>query len=148
MSGKKNAIVIDTSSLIEILENTKMGKNFFEIIFEKSDIERYLLSPLVETELKYIFCRKYNFNEANNKINEFLKNFIIWKEELLRNEAAKLKCKYYISLADCYSIALGKMEDIPVYIKKEREIEKIIKKLSIEVKINYIDDLVSEEDDN
>jgi hypothetical protein len=40
------------------------------------------------------------------------------------------------------------MEDIPVYIKKEKEIEKIIKKLSIEVKINYIDDLVSEEDDN
>jgi hypothetical protein len=146
--GKKNAIVIDTSSLIEILENTKMGKIFFEIIFEKSHIKKYLLSPLVETELKYVFCRKYDFNEANNKINEFLKNFIIWKEELLRNEAAKLKCKYSISLANCYSIALAKMEDIPVYIKKEKEIEKIIKKLSIEVKINYIDDLVSEEDDN
>jgi len=141
LKKKENMIVIDTGSLIEILENTKIGEKFHEIILKDPELEQFLVSPFVATELKYILCRKFGFNEANQKINNFLKNFVIWKEEILRDRAARFKCQYLISLADCYSLALAKIQNAPLYMKKETEIENIIQKLVLEVHINFIDDL-------
>ena len=141
MKKKENTVVIDTGALIETLENTKIGKGFYEIILKDPNIDQFLVSPLVATELKYILCRKFGFNKANQIINDFLKNFVIWKEENLRDNAAQFKCQYPISLADCYSLALAKIENIPIYMKKEAEIENIIQKLLLEVQIHFIDNL-------
>ena len=93
------------------------------------------------TELKYLLCRKFDFKKANQLVNDFTSNFIIRDERTIRDTAAQFKCKFPIALSDCYSLALAKMENAQIYMKKEREIEDIIKALLLEVQIKFIDDL-------
>jgi len=95
----------------------------------------------VDTELKYILCRQKGYENAIKIVSEFLKGFTIYSEEKLRDEAARLKCNFAISLADCYSLATAKLLDIPVYMKKEDEIEKVFSELSTLVKIIFIDNI-------
>jgi hypothetical protein len=100
----------------------------------------FFLSPLVATELKYITCRKFGFERAKEIVDSFLKNFIIPPERELRNEASKLKCRLPVSLADCYSLAISKLNSIPIYFKKKREITDNIQ-LFAKFEIRFIDDL-------
>ncbi len=95
----------------------------------------------MDTELKYILCRRKGYEEAIKIVSELLKDFTIYSEEDLRDEAAHLKCDFAISLADCYCLATAKLLDIPIYMKKEVEIEKVFNKLSPIIKIKFIDDL-------
>ena len=143
MNEKKNSdsIAVDTSVLVEYLENTDLGKRLFKEVFSNPEIQKFFIAPIVDTELKYIFCRRKGYEEAIKTVSEVLKDFIIYSEDLLRNEAAYLKCNYAISLADCYGLATARILDIPFYMKKEGEIEKVLDKLSSIIKIKFIDDL-------
>lgn len=133
--------MIDTGVLIEYLEGTKLGLKFKENIVNDPNFTQFFISPLFETELKYILCRKYGFRKAERKVDRFLKDFNIIFESILRNEAIKLKCKYPISLADCYSLSIAKLNSIPIYFKQEKEItenEELLEKFQI----RFIDDLL------
>lgn len=147
MNEKKNmligdtSIVVDTSVLMEILDETQLGENFFQKVLSITHIQEFYISPLVDTELKYILCRQKGYEDAIKITSEFLKDFTIYSEEKLRDEAAHLKCNFAISLADCYSLATAKLLDIPVYMKKEDEIEKVFSELSNLVNIKFIDNL-------
>lgn len=59
-----SAIVIDTGALIELLEDSKLGKILSEKVLQNPEIERYYISFLTDTELKYIFCRRNGYEEA------------------------------------------------------------------------------------
>ena len=135
------SIVVDTSVLMEILDETQLGENFFQKVLSITHIQEFYISPLVDTELKYILCRQKGYEDAIKITSEFLKDFTIYSEEKLRDEAAHLKCNFAISLADCYSLATAKLLDIPVYMKKEDEIEKVFSELSNLVNIKFIDNL-------
>jgi len=139
--SQNNSVVVDTSVLIELLEETALGNKVFQRIFSNSDIQEFYIAPIVDTELKYILCRQKGNENAIKITSEFLKDFTIYSEEKLRDTAAYLKCNFAISLADCYSLATAKLLDIPIYMKKEDEIEKVFKELSTLVKINFIDNL-------
>ena len=145
MSEKKNSqetsITIDTGILIEILEDSTLGKNFYEKVLAQSQLQNIYISPLTDLELKYVFCRKNDYKQAKELVSEFLKDFIICSESELRDEAFRLKCNLPISVADCYCIAVGKLFSIPVYMKREKEIEMVINQLLKIVKIIFIDDL-------
>lgn len=135
------SIVVDTSVLMEVLDDTLMGKEFFQKVLSITQIQKFYISPLVDTELKYILCRLKGYENAIKITSEFLKDFTIYSEKKLRDEAAHLKCNFAISLADCYGLATAKLLKIPIYMKKENEIEKILSELSNLVKIIFIDDL-------
>lgn len=132
---------MDTSVLIEYLEETSAGKKFFELIFSNPQIENFYLAPIVDTELKYILCRRKGYDKALKLVSELLKDFIFYSEDNLRDQTAYLKCNFAVSLADCYSLATAKLLDVPIYMKREEEIEKIFDKISSLIKIKFIDDL-------
>ena len=135
------SIVVDTSVLMEILDETQMGEIFFQKVLSITYIQEFYISPLVDMELKYILCRQKGYENGIKITSEFLKDFTIYSEEKLRDKAAHLKCNFAISLADCYSLATAKLLDIPVYMKKEDEIEKVFSELSTLVNIKFIDNL-------
>jgi hypothetical protein len=91
------------------------------------NIIHYHVSPLVETELKYLFCRKWG------KKKGFLSD--------LRDEVSRLKCNYSLSLADCYSLAIATFNTFPICFKKEGEILNYLKTLSKEAELFFIEDI-------
>ena len=145
MSEKKNlqnaSITVDTGILIELLEDSDLGKVFYQKVLAKPQFQNIYISPLTDTELKYIFCRQNGYKDAKELVLEFLKDFNICTESELRDEAFRLKCNFPISIADCYSLAVGKVFNIPVYMIKVKEIEKVIDKLLLMVKVIFIDDI-------
>jgi predicted nucleic acid-binding protein len=141
MSEIKGSIAIDTGVLVEYIEDSALGKIFKEKILENDTFEEFHISPLVYTEILYIYCRSLGFDQAKFTVQNLLKDFIIAEERQLRDEAAKLKCQYAISIADCYSIALAIIKNLTLYMKKEDEIEKALKKGKFPVEIIFIDDL-------
>ncbi len=136
----ETSIIIDTGVLIELLENSELGKIFSKHFLENPQFERYYISPITDTELKYIFCRRSEYQEAKKIVSDLLKDFIICSESKLRDDAFRLKCNYPISLADSYSLAVAIVLNIPLCMKKEKEILNNLEKLSSEVKIMFIDD--------
>lgn len=123
------------------MEGTELGTKFEQFLLDNSDINQYLVCPLVETELKYLLSRKLGIDEAIIMIDDFLKNFYIYPESELRNEVSRLKCFYPISLADCYSISIATLNSIPVIFKKEKELNEKLESLSNEAEIRFIEDL-------
>ena len=145
MSEKKDlqkaSITVETGILIELLEDSDLGKVFYEKVLARLQFQNIYISPLTDTELKYIFCRRNGYKEAKELVLEFLKDFIICSENELRDEAFRLKCNFPISIADCYSLAVGKVFNIPIYMTKEKEIEKVIDKLLSMVKVIFVDEI-------
>ena len=145
MSEKKDlqetSIAVDTGILIEILEDSDLGKVFYQKVLESLQFQKIYISPLTDTELKYIFCRRSGYKDAKELVLEFLKDFIICSESELRDEAFRLKCKFSISIADCYSLAVGKVFNVPVYMKQEKEIEQVINEVLSMVKVIIVDDI-------
>ncbi|HUX99994.1 MAG TPA: PIN domain-containing protein [Candidatus Deferrimicrobium sp.] len=141
MSEIKGSIAIDTGVLVEYIEDSALGKKFKEKILENDTFEEFHISPLVYTEILYIYCRSIGFDQAKLTVQSFLKDFIIADELQLRNEAAKLKCEYAISIADCYSIALAISKNLSLYMKKEAELEKALIKAKFPIEIIFIDNL-------
>ena len=137
---QSNSIVIDTGVLVELLENSELGKIFSIQFLENPQFEKYYISPITDTELKYIFCRRSGPQEAKKIVSNFLQNFIICSESTLRDEACRIKCQFPVSLADSYSLAVSIVFNIPLCMKKEKEIQNNITKLSKEAKIIFIDD--------
>jgi len=138
----ETSIIIDTGVLVELLENSELGKIFYKHFLENPQFERYYISPITDIELKYIFCRRNGYQEAKKIVSDFLKDFIICSESTLRDDAFRLKCNFPISLADSYSLAVAIVLNIPLCMKKEKEILNNIEKLSSEVKIRFIDDYI------
>ena len=124
-TAKIDSLVIDTGVLIEYLSETVYGESFDKHFLSDSNIKYYYMSPLVYTELMYIFCRKMGIIKADQLIKDKFKHILVLGEEKLRYDAVHLKCKHGIALADCYSIAAGKVQDCPVLMKKEQELKDI-----------------------
>ena len=137
------ALVVDTGILVELLEDTEIGGRFSKNFLENEQYERYYISPLTDTELKYIFCRRVGQKEAKKIVTEFLKDFIICSESNLRDEAFRLKCEFPISLADSYTLAVAVLLNIPSCMKKEKEIQDNLDELSKQVNILFIDNYIS-----
>jgi len=81
------------------------------------------------------------FEQAKKTVTGFLNEFILSDEAPLREEAAKLKCKFAISIADCYSIALAIIKNVPLYMKREIEIDSVLQENELPAQIKFIDDL-------
>lgn len=138
---QNRSAVFDTSVLIEHLEGTDLGELVFDKIISNPEIDRFYIAPIVDTELKYVLCRRLGYQAGIVKVNELLQDFILFTADNLRDKTAYIKCNFAISIADSYGIATAIILDVPIYIKREREIEKVFDSLSELVEIFYIDDL-------
>ena len=122
---KNDTLVIDTGVLVEFFIGSNFGKRFESDFLKNRDFNFFYISPLVMTELTYIFCRKLGFEQAISLVNSKLRNMLVLDENNLRLVASQLKCKYGIALADCYSIAAGELQDCPVLMKPEGEFDNL-----------------------
>lgn len=147
MNEKKDSqnasIAVDTGVLFEFLNDSDLGKVFYQKILINPQFQKIYVSPLTEVELKYLMCRQSSYKDAKEFISDFLKDFIIYPESELRDETFRLKCNFPISIADCYSLAVGKILNIPIYMKKEKEIDQVLDRLLSIVKIKFIDDILT-----
>ncbi len=137
---KTDTLVIDTGVLVEYFHETELGNKFETRFLLDETIEYFYISPLVYTELLYIFCRKFGMEKASRLLQENLKDYLILQEEQLRSGAAEIKCRFGIALADCYSIAAANLLKCPVLMKREKELEHLSQE-DLQVEIIYIDDL-------
>lgn len=140
-NSQANSVVFDTSVLIEYIEDTDLGKKIFKELISNPSIERYYVPTIVDLELKYILCRRMGFQAGINTVNNLLKDFIFFNSKDLRDKTAYIKCNYAISIADSYVIASAILLDVPIYMKREQEIENVLKSISKLVEIKFINDL-------
>ena len=138
---KKDSLVIDTGVLIELFNNSHYGNSFEEHFLKDLNIKYYYISPLTHSELLYHYCRKLGHEDAIKMLDEKLEYIIILNEEDLRYSASKLKCKYAIALADCYSIASGELKDCKVIMKREKEMD-LIDLSELPAQVIFIDDFI------
>lgn len=139
--SQNNAIIADTSVIIEYLEGSEMGKRFFQHVFSDPQIMVFYFVPIVDTEVKYILCRRKGYKEGLEIANNFFKDFTVYDGKNLRDKTAYLKCHFSISLADCYSLAAGILLGAPVYMKRETEIEDVRERLEKLVILKFINDI-------
>ncbi|MFW9876810.1 MAG: PIN domain-containing protein [Candidatus Thorarchaeota archaeon] len=128
-------LVVDTGILVELLEDSRIGREFYKNFLENRKYEKYYVSSLTDTELKYIFCRMVGYKKAKKIIREFLKDFKIYSKSNLRDHTIHFKCEFSISLADSYTLAVTLLLKIPLCMKKEKEIQENLDELSKKVNI-------------
>lgn len=136
MIDSASGIVLDTGVMVEILEDKQ--KTLFNHII--SGLMRAYITSLSLTELQYVMCRKLGSSEAGNVMEEFISSNLVMPLEIegTGRIAADLKCKFPIAIADCYSLALGKQLGLPVYMRKEKEIVRVLSELKKEVEIIFV----------
>lgn len=101
-------------------------------------------SELAITEAQYIICRTLGATVAETKIDDLLASnaYDIVCISLLRPVANKIKCQCAISLADCFTIALASIKNIPaLFATREAELDKELKKSSFPATIYFLDEL-------
>lgn len=133
MNSTPEAIVLDTGVLLDVLD----GNN--EIMYDKlvqNSVEAYI-SRISLTELTYVVCRKIGGESGRSVINDLLASNLvkILSHEEVHKLAAEFKCRYSISIGDCYSLGLAKLMSLPVYFRPEREIILILEKLREECNV-------------
>ena len=138
-----NSAVLDTSVLMEVLGNTRLGETVKNVVLKDPAMERFYISPLAVTELLYLVARTAGFQVALQQVEGFTKVFTICEEKELRVEAARMKTALALSLADCYALAIGSLRGIPVYFKREMEFDAMLKKgpIPFPIDLRFVDDL-------
>jgi len=98
-------------------------------------------SELAVVEMEYVLCRRLGWAIAEEKRRYLLESKVVDVIETgaLMNEAAKVKCERALSLPDCFTLALAKIFDGKAFfVKKEEEMEKEIKRRSLDVEIEFL----------
>lgn len=139
---EQKELVLDSSVLIAYFTNERTDiVSLLDTFVFNQDSSLILYNHHVSlTEIYYILCRKINSEEARKILDDFSGVFNIISEKWLLEKAGLIKCKFPISLADCYSIALGISQDCPILFMEEQElskdiVEKINKKFNAKIHI-------------
>ena len=96
---------------------TKIYKLFEDI--KKKNIEAYIVSPVLAEVYKHL-CVNNGKDFAQSSINNFYERYpinIVNINKSLTMKAGSLKCKYRknLSYVDCFVIALGLIQGIPIH---------------------------------
>jgi len=134
--------VVDTSVLIEYLDETSPFAKDIELLFNKAIQGEVVLctTTLVVAELLYVASRLYReFNIPNP--NEKAFEYITWLKEYVKLRVydlddklalriGELKKKLRIALTDCSVIALAEiLNAIPLFKRVENEMKPILNEL-------------------
>ncbi len=127
MSSSPDAIVLDTGVLLDVLDGK--NENLYNKIVHNS-VDAYI-SRMSLTELSYVVYRKIGVESGRRVVDDLLASNLlkIVSHEGVHDLAAELKCRYSISIGDCYSLGLAKLMGLSVYFRPEKEIIMILEKL-------------------
>ncbi len=127
MIRSSERMVLDTGVLMDILDGN--NESLYNKIIHNS-VDTYI-SRISLTELTYVVCRKIGGESGRRVINNLLASNLVKvvSQEEVHNLAAEFKCRYSISIGDCYSLGLAKLMEVPVYFRPEKEIILILEKL-------------------
>lgn len=137
----KGDMVFDTGIFIEFLAGSKTGALTRELL--KSGSVKALTTELNIAELKYILCRKIGWPKSSETVEKLVKSghFRIFPISELIEYASKIKCQRALSLADCFTIALGEKLNVNVaFAKHERELDEETRKKPFKVKLIFLED--------
>ena len=138
---------LDTSAFIEYLMGSDLGdivEKYFETLKASENAYCSLYSI---TEIFYVLCRLKGVEYATEKLDLMLSSHIIEVNNTMQMalETGRLKCARAISMADCSCIATAKMTGSrAVFARREKELEKEIKKRSFDVEILLLSELSQE----
>lgn len=94
------------------------------------------------SETLYVICRIDGIERARGFIEGCAKQATVVPSERVAPLAGYLKCKYSVSLADCWALGTGKAFDVPcVFAFRESEIVRNLNLLRQEVMVKFLDEL-------
>ncbi len=127
---RENAIVLDTSVLLEILMRTPYGVKVTRSIYYGEYEPHTTYLNLAESI--YILCRRLGYEEAWKRLEILLDSgyFIVHDLSEIYRYIGECKCRFPISLADCTSLSLAKLLNKPIlFFKVEEEFKGVLKEL-------------------
>ena len=94
-------------------------------------------------EVLYIICRKEGVQKALDFVKEVSQRMKIIPSERVSLIAGQFKCKYSLSLADCWVLATAKIQHIPaLFAFKEKELQEHLELLRHEVDVLFLEDVL------
>lgn len=134
MNGSKR-YALDTSFLIHHYYNGNIKTG--EIL------SRGAVNLTTASETLYVLCRTEGLNRSLEFINDVYKQAQLVPSERLVAVAGQFKCKYPISLADCWVLATGKNVRIPaLFAQREDELINHLESISKEVEVSFLDEVL------
>jgi predicted nucleic acid-binding protein len=135
-------MAFDGGVVVELVYSTPSGREALKEI--ESEALRPFVTEITLAEARYVVCRKLGEIEANSRMKDFRESNFLTIEPLtpaLSDYAAQYKCDRSLSLADSFTIALGKSKAIPVlFARKEKELEKEMKTKRFDIPIIFLED--------
>lgn len=133
----KNAadLILDTSVLIAYFtsENNSIVSLLDNYIFNEASSISLYGHNILKSEIYYIICRFEGVNKAKEALEKVENVMNTISEVYLFEKAAQIKCNHAIALSDCYSIALGLLQNCPVLFLEEKELsEDVVNKINEE----------------
>jgi len=132
-------VVADTGLLVEVLEDSKLGEKFIQLV--NSGKLEPIITNLTLIELTYIICRKYGIDKARELVKKLLDSgyFEIVNALDFADEIAEIKCNNSLSIIDASAIATAKGLGISALFKIEKELKD--KNLNNLIFIDNLDDI-------
>jgi predicted nucleic acid-binding protein len=142
MKDLKGKLAIDTSALIELIYCDRLGQKLKQAL--KTDMVEAYTTELAITELRYVLCRKLEWQQSKERVNKLLASgyFKVEDTSQLINEAAKIKCQRAISLPDCFILALAhKIAGNALFARQEQELADEMAKNSFGITLLFLEKL-------
>jgi hypothetical protein len=104
-----------------------------------------LLNEATISETLYVICRIDGIKNASNYIEECANKIgLIAPSERVAHLAGYMKCKFPVSLADCWELATGKTFRVPcLFAFREAESLRNLQLITEEIQIKFLDELQS-----
>jgi hypothetical protein len=104
-----------------------------------------VLNEVTISETLYVICRIDGKVKASDYVEKCAKTvYSIASSEMISPLAGYLKCKFPVSLADCWALATAKAFNLPcLFAFREREILKNLSAINEEVQVKFLDELPS-----
>ncbi len=94
------------------------------------------------SETLYVVCRNDGIDKATKFVNECMQQAVVVPSEGVATLAGHMKCRYPISLADCWTLATGKVSRVPcLFAFRETEVIRNLDLITREVQIKFLDEL-------
>jgi len=139
----RGAYALDTSTLIELVYGTIIGKRLRDAILDEAiDV---ITHELAIAELRYILCRNIGKEKAKARVEKLLASGYLLVEDIseLIETAADYKCERAISLPDCFTLSLGKEGSLPVlFAGRERELAAEMERRPFDLEILFLEDYI------
>jgi predicted nucleic acid-binding protein len=133
---------IDSGVVLAYFLGEELGETVKSRIFPPNDTSLFC-SRTVVSELFYILCRRRGDSFATEAVESFLRtNYVsILSSDDIDIEAGRYKCSRTISLADCYVLAVAKVQNASaVFAKKEDDISREVRRQPFDVKMFFLED--------